>query len=150
MIGRCCVVLLSVLLPVAGCGAETKVVSYGDGVELRDSRGVAKLKGAPQDFKQYIAGAADATGANSDPKNECAPRIFVDKLDTSGYATGAIFDCGGARLIWARRSDGIWRQIWGGQITPDCPTMERYKVPAKLIGTRCWDVKAQKDVHYPR
>jgi hypothetical protein len=109
-----------------------------------------KLKGAPIDFKQYIAGAADATGAGSDPGDKCAPRIFVDKIDPRGYAIGGVFDCGGARLMWARRSDGLWRQIWGGQITPDCPTMKKYEVPAAIAGKVCWDVKKQKEIPYER
>jgi hypothetical protein len=147
---RCGAVLLSVILLLPGCGRDTEVISYGEGVELHDARGVDKLKGAPIDFKQYIAGAADATGAGSDPGDKCAPRIFVDKIDPRGYAIGGVFDCGGARLMWARRSDGLWRQIWGGQITPDCPTMKKYEVPAAIAGKVCWDVKKQKEIPYER
>lgn len=141
-------VLLSAVLLLTGCRADTQVINYGEGVELHGARDVAKLKGAPSDFKQYIAGAADATGAGSDPSDKCAPRIFVDKIDLSGYAIGGVFDCGGAQLMWARRSDGLWRQIWGGQITPDCPTLEKYEVPVAIAGKVCWDVKKQKEIPY--
>jgi hypothetical protein len=147
------VAAVAVLVTMAACGsspaAAPKPISYGrGGIELRDARDVGKLTGAPNDFKQYIAGAADATGAGSDPKDKCSPRIFVDRID-GGFATGGVFDCGGAQLIWARRGGGIWRQIWGGQITPDCPTMRKYRVPVSIVGKTCWDVTAQKDVPYP-
>ncbi|MFL6091077.1 MAG: hypothetical protein ACJ71Z_13165 [Aeromicrobium sp.] len=141
------------LLAVTACGpgraGEPKVISYGHGAELRNGSDVGKLTGAPDDFKQYIAGVADATGAGSDPTDKCAPRIFVDRIDTSGYAKGGVFDCGGAQLMWARRQGGLWRQIWGGQITPDCPTMRKYRVPRSIAGKTCWDVKLQKDIAYP-
>jgi hypothetical protein len=139
---------LAAFVVLAGCGRQSNVISYGEGVELRTSTDVGKLKGAPQDFKQYIAGAADAAGSGADPTSECGPRVFVDKIDKRGYATGGVFDCGGARLIWAQRSNGVWGQIWGGQITPDCPTMAKFKVPTTIAGKSCWNVKKQKDVPY--
>jgi hypothetical protein len=146
---------------VASCGpartptAETSrtprppnLVDYGkEGIELRSGRDVHKLKGAPDDFKQYMAGLADATGFDADPDDECVPRVYVDKIEPRGYASGAEISCGGAAIIWARR-DGIWREIWSGQITPDCPTMKKYSVPTSIVGDRCYDVEAQDDVPY--
>ncbi|HUQ00328.1 MAG TPA: hypothetical protein VM093_07685 [Aeromicrobium sp.] len=142
------VLVASACAPTRTSDPTRSVISYRDGVELRNAGDVGKLKGAPADFQQYIAGAADVVGGEGDPDDKCSPRIFVDKVDASGFARGGIFDCGGAQLMWARRGGGIWRQIWGGQITPDCPTMTKYRVPASIAGKTCWDVKAQEDVPY--
>jgi hypothetical protein len=64
----------------------------------------------------------------------------VSQLDTSGYASGGITECGGAAFMWAKR-DGVWQQIWGGQDIPACEDMKKYSVPKAIAGDRCWDGK---------
>ena len=116
------------------------------GVSLRKPADVAKITGAPDDFKQFMAGFVDATVAGvieQDP--ECPMAVTVDRFDTSGYASGVVGDCGGAAAMWGKR-DGIWQQIWVGQTIPECSDMTKYSVPQSIAGDRCWDGK--KDIAY--
>jgi hypothetical protein len=126
----------------------TKLIDYekgnsNGGVELKKAADVSKLEGAPDDFKRFIAGVTDqATQGVTD--NECPIIVGVSKIDTSGYASGSIRECGGAAFIWAKR-DGVWQQIWGGQTTPGCNDMRKYSVPKAIAGEKCWDGKDEVD-----
>lgn len=127
----------------------TQLIDYekddAGGVTLRKPADVAGLTGAPDDFRQYMAGFVNATvtGIQEDP--ECPVVVQVSQLDTSGYAAGFTGACGGAAYMWAKR-DGIWQQIWVGQEIPKCSDMTKYSVPKAIAGDRCQDGK--KDIAY--
>ncbi len=108
---------------------------------------VSKLEGAPDDFKQFIAGLFD--GLMRSPDEDCQLTVGVEKIDTSGFAFGSQHSCGGAVYIWAK-PNGVWQEIWGGQELPDCDTMEKYSVPTSIVGDQCLDAKKQGHVPYPR
>lgn len=122
----------------------TKLIDYekdnNGGVEIQKAADVSKLVGAPDDFKQFIAGVIDQAVQSGGHDKTCPVTVGVSKLDTSGFATGGITDCGGAAFIWAKR-DGVWQQIWGGQTTPGCDDMKKYSVPKAIAGDKCWDGK---------
>ena len=73
------------------------------GVSIAKAAEVSKLEGAPDDFKQFIAGLID--GLKTPPDEECQFTVGVEKIDTSGFAFGSQHSCGGAvvHLVQAGR-----------------------------------------------
>lgn len=124
--------------PSATTPSDAKIIEYPDGVELRTPEDVNKLEGAPEDFKQFISGAASQVMTDKSATDKCGPFISVSQVDPAGFASGSVFDCGGANLIWAK-VDGIWRQIFGGQVAPPCEEMKKYSVPEAIVGGPCDD-----------
>jgi hypothetical protein len=106
------------------------------GTSIAKAADVAKLEGAPADFKQFIAGIVDASKVPAD--DDCQFTVAVAKVDTSGYAAGSMHSCGGAVYIWAKQ-DGVWQEIWSGQELPDCADMEKYSVPKAIAGDSCYE-----------
>ena len=156
-------VLAAALLLSGACGADddsggtassptqekpkSELIEYdqedGGGVTIARASDVAKLKGAPDGFKQYIAGVID--NDLTPPEDDCPFTVGVASIDTSGFATGSLHSCGGAAYIWAER-DGIWQKIWAGQDLPACADMKKYSVPKSIAGDTCWD--GDKEVDY--
>lgn len=128
--------------------SSQKIIDYGeDGISLQKPSDVDKLVGAPEDFKTFIAGVVEKETAGSDPSDQCAPSVGVGLIDPAGFASGGISDCGGAAIIWAKK-DGTWKQLWGGQMQPDCDEMKAASVPKVIeeaAGEGCFD-KAKNDV----
>jgi hypothetical protein len=124
--------------PSATTPAAAKIIEYPDGVALRTPEDVNKLEGAPEDFKQFISGAASQVMTDKSATDKCGPYISVDQVDPAGFASGSVFDCGGANLIWAK-VDGVWRQIFGGQYVPPCDLVKKYSVPEAIVGGPCDD-----------
>lgn len=122
--------------------AEAELIEYDQdeavGVTVTKAADVAKLEGAPDDFKQFVAGIIDVSKAP--PDDDCQVRVGVARIDTSGYAAGSILSCGGAVYIWAKR-DGVWQEIWSGQEIPDCDDMKSFSVPEPIAGDQCYDGK---------
>jgi hypothetical protein len=137
--------------PSSSPSAAAELIRYDQeepaGVSIAKAAEVSKLKGAPDDFKQFIAGLID--GLKTPPDEDCQFTVGVEKIDTSGFASGNQHSCGGAVYIWAKR-DGVWQEIWGGQELPDCDTMEKYSVPTTIVGDKCLDAKKHGHVDYPR
>ena len=156
------VVLAAALLLSGACGADddagvaapsptpakpkSELIEYeqeeGGGVTIAKPADVAKLEGAPDGFKQYIAGIIDAN--KSLPDDDCPFTVGVASIETSGFATGSLHSCGGAAYIWAER-DGIWQEIWAGQDLPDCADMKKYSVPKSIAGNTCWEGRKEAD-----
>lgn len=111
------------------------------GVIIAKPADVAKLKGAPDDFKQFVAGIVDAS--KTLPEDECQFTVGIAKVDTSGFAAGSMHSCGGAAYIWAER-DGVWQEIWAGQELPLCDDLRKYSVPKAIGGDTCYDDKSMK------
>lgn len=135
----------------ASSTAPAELIEYDQqeaaGLSIAKPADVSKLDGAPDDFKQFIAGMID--GLKTPPDEDCQFTVGVAKVDPSGFAAGSQHSCGGAAFIWAKR-DGLWQEIWSGQEAPDCDTMEKYSVPATIVGDTCLDAKKQGHVDYPR
>jgi hypothetical protein len=127
--------------------AEAELITYDQDVSIAKAAEVSKLKGAPDDFKQFIAGLID--GLKTPPGDDCQFTVGVEKIDTSGFAFGSQHSCGGAVYIWSKQN-GVWQEIWGGQELPDCETMEKYSVPTSIVGDKCLDDEKQGHVPYPR
>ena len=128
--------------PSATSSAATKLIEYDNqGVVLQAPEDVTKLKGAPEDFKQFISGAVSQMITDRSAADTCDPNfISVFKVDPAGYAVGA-FECGdgGGVLMWAK-VDGTWRQILDGQSVVPCDLMKKYSVPkAIVIDGKCDD-----------
>lgn len=121
-----------------------KVIDYeqdaGDPVSVRKPADVVKLEGAPEAFRQYVAGLIDAT-AEAPLDGDCPPvEVSVNVVHPDGYASGAVLACGGAAYMWAER-DGVWQRIWGGQDLPACADMKKFSVPQEVAGDECYDGK---------
>ena len=156
-------VLAAALLLSAACGADddkggatsaptseepkAELIEYDQdeaaGVIIAKPADVAKLEGAPDDFKQFVAGLIDAS--KTLPEDDCQATVGVSKVDTSGFAAGNMHSCGGAVYIWAER-DGVWQEIWSGQEAPVCADLEKYSVPKPIAGDKCYDDKDMKDL----
>jgi hypothetical protein len=133
----------------ATSSSAAKLIEYADdGVRLQAAEDVDKLKGAPEDFKQFIAGAVSEVAKDGGATGKCEPPfVSVSKVDPAGYALGYVFDCdnGGAVHMWAK-VDGTWRRIFDGQSIPPCDEMKEYGVPTSVAGTKCDD--GSKAVEY--
>jgi hypothetical protein len=116
------------------------------GLTIEKPADVSKLEGAPDDFKQFIAGMID--GLKTPPDEDCQFTVGVARIDTSGFATGNQHSCGGAAFIWAKHDD-VWQEIWSGQEAPDCDTMVKYSVPKSIVGGQCFDADKQGHADYP-
>lgn len=131
--------------------AAAELIEYDQkgppGVTIAKPGDVSKLEGAPDDFKQFIAGLID--GLKTPPDEDCQFTVGVERIDTSGYAFGSQHSCGGAVYMWSKQ-DGVWQEIWSGQELADCDTMEKYSVPTSIVGDKCLDNKKLDDVPYPR
>ena len=158
-------VLVAALLLSASCGADddgpapstrstepkSEVIEYTDtpdesvGVKIEKVADVAKLEGAPDDFKQFVAGLIESQRGMGSLEKDCPFSVSVDVIDTSGFARGGMFTCGGAAFIWAKR-DGTWQQIWGCQDYPDCTELKKYSVPKSMNFDKC--LEGSKAVDY--
>ena len=126
---------------------EAEVIEYDQeeapGVVIAKAADVAKLEGAPDDFKQFVAGIIDSN--RTLPDDDCEFTVGVAKIDTSGFAAGSLHSCGGAAYIWAKR-DGVWQEVWAGQELPQCEEMTKYSIPKSIAGDTCYE--GQKEVDY--
>jgi len=155
-------VLAAAILLSAACGADddkggatssptpaepkAELIEYDQdeavGVTIAKPADVAKLEGAPDGFKQFVAGLIDAS--ESLPEDDCQFTVGVAKVDTSGYAAGSMHSCGGAVYIWAER-DGVWQEIWAGQELPNCADLKKYSVPKPIAPDKCYAGKDMTD-----
>ena len=115
------------------------LIDYGDDqVTVASAADVAKLTGAPADFKSFIV--ADLQRQQDTKDDVCTekPEIHVSRIDTRGWAAGGSFipQCGGNATLWAKVAGG-WREVWGGQTLPDCAVLEKYRFPASVGGKEC-------------
>jgi hypothetical protein len=161
-------VITATLLAAAACeggstpsqlepeATSTAVISYGgDGVTMHKPADVAKLAGAPEDFRNFMSGVIDTSVQNASPDEECPVTVRVDAIDPRGFATGGIASCGGYAAIW-KRVDGVWRQVWGGQDYPTCRELKAAAVPPDLLENsiapgekaKCFDPKRNDVVPY--
>jgi hypothetical protein len=113
------------------------------GVTVTKAADLAKLEGAPDDFKQFVAGLID--GFEAPPHDDCQFGVDVRKIDTSGFAAGSMGSCGGAMHIWAKQ-DGVWQEIWSGQELPVCADMKKHSVPKPIAGDKCYRNKDMTDL----
>jgi len=70
------------------------------GVEVLSRTDAKKLRGAPQDFKDFIS---DLAQRNADAST-CTGGfvgVTVQRLRTDGFAVGGVNDCGGYAALWA-------------------------------------------------
>ena len=150
------VVLAATLLLASACGssddkagaqpsssttAATKLINYEDaggtgGVAIKKAADVVKLKGAPEDFKAFIAGIIDYASNSTEPSKECPAIVTVSRIDPAGFASGGFNMCDGYAFIWAK-VDGVWQQIDAGQMFPACESMKKYSVPKTIVGDQC-------------
>jgi hypothetical protein len=113
-----------------------QTIEYEDGVDLKTPEDVAKLEGAPEDFKQFISGAASRVITRKSATDKCGPYLSVSTIYASGFASGGYFECGGANITWAK-VDGYWRQIFEGQYAPPCADFKKYNVPEDVAKDFC-------------
>jgi hypothetical protein len=142
--------VMAAVLCVASCSTGTfntdsRIINFDKnhdgGVILRKASDVSKLKGTPEDFRQFMAGVIDTSLHWGPMDKQCPTTISVVKFDPSGYASGGIGDCGGAALMWGKQH-GVWQQVWGGQSVPDCVDLKKYAIPSSIAGNKCWAGKA--------
>lgn len=119
-----------------------------DGIVITTAADTANLKGAPADFKTFIAADLVRTGAGLDKSCPEKPQIYVARLATSGWAAGGYFipQCGGYAALWAKPG-GTWKEVWSGQELVTCTTLKKYAFPASVSGTSC--LEGGKTVKYP-
>ncbi|MGZ6754503.1 MAG: hypothetical protein ACXVEJ_13675 [Nocardioides sp.] len=116
------------------------------GVEVQKRSDVARLRGAPDDFKAFIADTAEGLAA----KDDCSDGyvgVTVQTLRTDGFAVGGVNDCGGYLALWTV-VDGRWKEVAGTQEEWDCQVLKRYAVPSDVAGERCYDYDHQQELDY--
>lgn len=120
-----------------------------DGIVVTTAADTANLKGAPADFKTFVAAELARTSAGIDKNCPEKPQIYVSRLATGGWAAGGYFipQCGGYAALWAK-PNGAWKEVWSGQELVSCATLTKYAFPASISGTSCLD--GDKAVKYPR
>jgi hypothetical protein len=128
--------------PSTTASAAGELIRYGkQGVTIENEGDIAKLRGAPEDFKTFIAGLV--ASMENDPECEYDPAYSVDAIDPAGYAAGGFGECGGHYTIWATVA-GSWREVLAGQDHPMCDDLARLAIPKEIltgdaIGDTCYD-----------
>ena len=129
------------------------VIDYTRGADggfviMRDSD-IEKLAGAPADFKAYLHVQFAKDSANDGTDSQCKSTISITKLDPLGWAAGAISDCGGANVFWAK-VNGAWTQAFGSQEeAPRCKDLKKYAFPVSIGGKFCLDNASTKVAYKP-
>jgi hypothetical protein len=129
------------------------VIDYTHGADggfviMHDSD-IDKMTGAPADFKAYLHVEFANLGANDGADSQCRSTISITKLAPKGWAAGAISDCGGANVYWAK-FDGAWKQAFGSQEeAPRCKDLKKYAFPVSIGGKFCLDNDANKVPYKP-
>jgi hypothetical protein len=129
---------------------EVVVYAGGEAVPplIKTHRDVGQLKGAPQDFREFVGRAADEVSEQSSCTGG-AVGITVDALRTDGYAVGEVNDCGGYAAMWAKDDDGAWLEIQATQDTWDCAVLKQYRVPSEILldSQTCFAYDGDQKVH---
>ena len=139
---------------VVSSGTSRGTPAYGASVEgalkLHTPGDVRLLKGAPGDFKAYMAHHietnAQAVVADLASKwrtvqgEKCKFTVEIRVWGVApSVATGRERGCGQASydVIWAKESDK-WRLAARMQGGWDCADLQRYRVPADITAAVCW------------
>jgi hypothetical protein len=129
-------------------GSPAHEGSVEDSVGVRTSDDLDELRGAPDDFKAFIAAqvatrAAEAETSLTARGYSIKGCDFAAELDVWGVAdsvaTGRERACGmdSNDVIWAKEK-GAWRPVARMQGGWDCATLDRYRVPADITAAVCW------------
>jgi hypothetical protein len=124
--------------------------SVEGGIRVADPQDVEKLRGAPADFKSFIAWQLSANvaavksglaarGKKMPERCDLAARVTVWGLAPT-VATAREWWCtrDANEVIWVK-DDGGWHvaaRMRGGW---DCSVLNRYKVPADITAAVCWE-----------
>jgi len=124
--------------------------SVEDPVELRTLQDLDRLRGAPDDFKAFMAEQLAARAAEVDARLAAWHRTMIKegcdfKVEirvwgvAEDVATGRERACAfeSNDVIWVK-SDGTWRRASRMQGGWDCSELERYRVPADITAAVCW------------
>lgn len=122
--------------------------SVEDAVEIRTRADLADLRGAPDDFKNFLidrigvltAEAAASLAARGYSIKGCEVPAELEVWGIAGgVATGRERACelDSNDVIWAKRA-GAWGPVARMQGGWDCAVLERYRVPADITASVCW------------
>jgi hypothetical protein len=124
--------------------SSSKAITFGDkGVFIQTADDVAKLTGTSAAFKAFIANRA----AHLQPPagaNDCEVGVTVNVYDPTGFARGAVNECGGYVALWGRQ-DGTWKELIGTQDEWACADLRKFNVPPTISDT-CYE--SMKSVPY--
>jgi hypothetical protein len=124
--------------------------SVEDAVEVRTPADLGKLRGAPDDFKAFIADQLAVRAKEVDARLAAIQRtVATEGCDfkveirvwgvaehvATGRERACAFDSND--VIWIKR-DGAWRRASRMQGGWDCSELERYRVPADITAAVCW------------
>ncbi|MBZ5739967.1 hypothetical protein [Nocardioides mangrovi] len=134
--------------PTASATPELITYQHGGdpGVQVETLGEKARLKGAPDDFADFIGQTAQVLAEQSTCSDGYVG-VTVAVVRSDGFARGGVNDCGGYAALWAR-TDSAWAEIDGTQEMWDCSTLEEYAVPSDVAGSDCWDSAANKRRDY--
>lgn len=124
--------------------------SVEDAVEVRTSADLQKLRGAPEDFKAFIAdqlserairGAAALAARRRTLATEGCDHAVELRVwgIAENVATGRERVCGlpSTDVIWGKR-DGAWKPVARMQGGWDGAELDYYRVPADITAAVCW------------
>lgn len=131
--------------------AAGTLIPYPNGVDILTAADTAKLTGAPEDFKGFLAGQLDSVLREAGNPTACRSyvQIGVQAVHTGGYASGHVavlnrspdVTCisSGNLVIWVRK-DGAWRQLAStGDVALGCAVLEEAGAPSAVAGPQCYD-----------
>jgi len=124
--------------------------SVEDPVELRTSQDLDELRGAPDDFKAFMAAQLAVRAREVDARLAAWHRTAVKegcdfKVEirvwgiAKDVATGRERACAfeSNDVIWTKQN-GTWRRASRMQGGWDCAELDRYRVPADITAAVCW------------
>jgi len=115
-------------------GSDGKAITFGKrGVTVQTAADAAKLTGTSDEFKSFVVDLATHLERPSGA-SDCFIGITVDAYDPSGFARGAVNDCGGYVALWGRQ-DGAWKELIGTQDAWSCAELKKFRVPSSLVDT---------------
>lgn len=120
-------------------GAASRVITFGKrGAFIKSADEVSQLKGTSPEFQEFIADLADHLQPPAG-STDCAVGVTVNLYDPTGFARGAINECGGYAALWGRQ-DGRWKELIGTQDLWSCTDLRKFKVPSTIADT-CYTSK---------
>lgn len=126
---------------------SANLITYPGGVAVQTEADLAKLVGAPDEFKQFVLTQVPPTEA---PCNQPG-KVIVQAIRLDGYAVGnTVYHCAqaGHEVLWVLIG-GAWKQLAASEDVFDCAPLKAATFPATLLGSdpHCMDGQGQYVVY---
>lgn len=117
--------------PAGDVGATTYTYPGFWGVEVTTAEDLDALRGAPDDFRNFVLGLVPDSLSDPECGVASGPRVY--RYSTTGFAAGYSPGCFDDELVWALR-DGEWVEVATSYQYWDCAELDAAGVPRSFVG----------------